>query len=80
MEQLRDHAAGAGTTLWQAACDGVVGGKPGSAIAQFVLLIERRVRRPRRYRCREAVAHVIEHSGLAAHYGNEKEGRIGSRT
>ena len=75
LEQLQDHASRAGTTLWQAACEGVVGGKPGSAIAQFAQLIERLRAQTQALPLPEAVEHVIAHSGLAAHYGNEKEGQ-----
>ncbi len=75
LEQLQDHARGAGTTLWQAACAGAVGGKPGGAIASFVRLVERLRAETAARPLPEAVAHVIEHSGLAAHYANEKEGQ-----
>ncbi len=75
LEQLQDHASGSGTTLWQAACSGVVTGKSGAAIAQFVKLIERLRTQTQALPLSEAVEHVIEHSGLAAHYGNEKDGQ-----
>ena len=75
LEQLQDHANGAGTTLWQAACSGVVGGKSGAAIAQFVRLIERMRGETRALSLAEAVEQVIEQSGLAAHYGSEKDGQ-----
>jgi DNA helicase-2/ATP-dependent DNA helicase PcrA len=75
LEQLQDHASGAGTTLWQSACGGIVGGKTGAAIAQFVRLIERLRAETHALPLPEAVAHVIEHSGLAAHYGNERDGQ-----
>lgn len=74
LEQLQDHASGSGTTLWQAACSGVVGGKSGASIAQFVTLIERMRSETQALTLPEAVEHVIEHSGLAAHYRNEKDG------
>jgi DNA helicase-2/ATP-dependent DNA helicase PcrA len=75
LEQLQDQASGAGTTLWQAACGGIVGGKAGASIAQFVRLIERLRTGTHALPLPEAVAHVIEHSGLAAHYGNERDGQ-----
>ena len=75
LEQLQDHASGAGTTLWQAACSGVVGGKSGAAIVQFVKLVERLREETRALPLPEAVEHVIEHSGLAAHYRNDKDGQ-----
>jgi DNA helicase-2/ATP-dependent DNA helicase PcrA len=75
IEQLQGHANGAGTTLWQAACSGVVGGKSGTSIVQFVKLIERLRSETQALALPEAVEHVIERSGLAAHYGNEKDGQ-----
>src|SRR5207244_7642591 len=38
LEQLRDHARGSGTTLWQAGCGGAIAGKWGAAVAAFVKL------------------------------------------
>jgi DNA helicase-2/ATP-dependent DNA helicase PcrA len=75
LEQLQDHATRAGTTLWQAACERAVGGKSGNAIAQFVALIERLRQETRALPLPEAVEHVIEHTGLLAHYRNEKDGQ-----
>jgi len=75
LEQLQDHARGAGTTLWQAACAGVVGGKAGGGVAAFVRLIERLRHETAALPLPEAVAHVIEHAGLAAHYRNDKDGQ-----
>ncbi len=51
LEQLQDHARGTGTTLWQAACSGVVGGRAGGGVAAFVKLIERLRTRLPRCRC-----------------------------
>jgi DNA helicase-2/ATP-dependent DNA helicase PcrA len=75
LEQLQDHARGAGTTLWQAACSGVVGGKSGGSIASFVRMIEALRHETATLPLPEAVEHVIQHAGLAAHYGNEKDGQ-----
>ncbi len=75
LEQLQDHARGAGTTLWQAACGGVVGGRAGGGVAAFVKLIERLRHETAALPLPEAVAHVIEHAGLAEHYRREKEGQ-----
>ncbi|MDH5287026.1 MAG: UvrD-helicase domain-containing protein [Betaproteobacteria bacterium] len=75
LEQLQDHARGAGTTLWQAACGGVVGGRSGSSIGAFVRLVEKLRQEAGALPLPQAIEHVIEHSGLAAHYANEKEGQ-----
>ena len=75
IETLQAHAGGAGTTLWQAACSGVVAGKSGTSIAQFVQLVERLRVQTHALPLQEAVSHVIEHSGLATFYGNEKDGQ-----
>src|SRR5437667_4648256 len=40
IELLQDYARGNGTTLWQAACAGAIGGKSGGAVASFVRLVE----------------------------------------
>ena len=75
IEQLQDHASGSGTTLWQAACSGVVGGKSGAAIAQFVNAdraaagADAGVAVDRGGRARDRAL------GLAAHYRNEKDGQ-----
>ena len=57
LEQLQDHARGAGTTLWQAACSGVVGGRAGGGVAVFVKLIERLRHETASLPLPEAVAH-----------------------
>jgi DNA helicase-2/ATP-dependent DNA helicase PcrA len=75
IEVLQTHASGAGTTLWQAACSGVVTGKSGTSIGQFVQLVERLRAQTQALPLQEAVSHVIEHSGLATFYGNEKDGQ-----
>ncbi|HVF65234.1 MAG TPA: UvrD-helicase domain-containing protein [Casimicrobiaceae bacterium] len=75
LEQLQDQANGAGTTLWQAACSGIVGGKAGSAIGQFVGVIERLRGETESLSLPQAVEHVIEHAGLIAHYRKERDGQ-----
>src|SRR5437667_8370349 len=40
IELLQDYARGNGTTLWQSACAGAIGGKSGGAVASFVRLVE----------------------------------------
>jgi DNA helicase II / ATP-dependent DNA helicase PcrA len=75
LEQLQDYARGHGTSLWQAACAGALSGKTGAAIAAFVKLVEGMREATASLRLSEAVDHVIEASGLLAHYRQEKEGQ-----
>jgi len=75
IEQLQDYARGHGTTLWQAACAGAIGGKSGTSIGAFVRLIEGMRAATTSMSLSEAVKHVNEASGLIAHYREEKDGR-----
>ena len=75
LEQLQEQARGAGTTLWQVACTGSLGGKAGNSVAAFVRLIEGMRAATRALPLSETVAHVIEASGLLAHYRQEKDGQ-----
>ena len=75
LEQLQTNAGGAGTSLWQAACSGVVGGRAGSSVGEFVRLVERLRAQTRSLPLPEAVEHVIQHSSLLAHYRGEKDGQ-----
>jgi DNA helicase-2/ATP-dependent DNA helicase PcrA len=74
LEQLQDGARGRGTTLWQAACAGTLGGKAGASLASFVALVEALRRECSGLPLPEAVEHAIETSGLKAHYAAEKDG------
>jgi DNA helicase-2/ATP-dependent DNA helicase PcrA len=75
VELLQDYARGHGTTLWQAACAGAIGGKSGTAVASFVRLIEAMRTATSSLSLSDAVKHVNEASGLIAHYREEKDGR-----
>jgi len=75
LEQLQDRARGQGTSLWQAACAGALGGKAGGAVAAFVRLVDSMRGATRGLPLPEAVAHVTEASGLLGHYRNEKDGQ-----
>ncbi len=75
LESLQDSARGGGTTLWQVAAAGRVGGKAGSALAAFVRLIDALRADTRALPLPEAVEHVIARSGLVAHYQQEKDGQ-----
>jgi DNA helicase-2/ATP-dependent DNA helicase PcrA len=74
LEQLQDVARGRGTSLWQAAASGAVGGKAGSSLATFVRLVEKLRAETVSLPLPEAVEHVIEGSGLKAHFKAEKGG------
>ena len=73
LEALNDAARTWNTPLYQTVPH--LSGKPGTSLAQFVGLIERLRRETAALRLHEMVDHVIEHSGLRAHYQTEKEGQ-----
>src|SRR5438876_673983 len=70
-----DAARDSGTSLWQAACAGAIGGKAGASVAAFVKLIESMRVATAGLPLPEAVESVNEASGLVAHYRNEKDGQ-----
>ena len=74
LESLQDHARGAGTSLWEAACAGQTGGKAGTSLAAFVREIEAMRTATSALPLAETVEHVVHKSGLAAHYAAEKDG------
>jgi DNA helicase-2/ATP-dependent DNA helicase PcrA len=51
-----------------------VGGKAGAKLAQFLVLISQMTQATRDLPLPELVEHVLEHSGLLAHYKQEREG------
>jgi DNA helicase-2/ATP-dependent DNA helicase PcrA len=75
LENLQDQARLAGTSLWQAACSMKIGGKAGTSLATFVRTIETMRAATSGAPLPETVEHVIEASGLKAHYASEKDGR-----
>ena len=68
LEQLADHAARAGMSLWQAACTG------GGKVASFARLIEDIKQVAADLPLAEAIDHMVEASGLADYYRADKEG------
>jgi DNA helicase-2/ATP-dependent DNA helicase PcrA len=74
IEQLQEAARLTGTSLWQAACSGALGGKAGSSIGAFVQLIEGLRRQVGGLPLAEIIEHVVDGSGLKQHYQTEKEG------
>ena len=75
LEQLQDAARAQDSTLWQVAAGGTLGGKAGAALAAFVQLVAALRDATKALPLPEAVEHVIEHSGLMAHYRAEKDGQ-----
>jgi DNA helicase-2/ATP-dependent DNA helicase PcrA len=74
LEQLQGMAREGGMTLWAVACANTLSGKAAASIAAFVKLIEAMRSATAGLPLPEAISHVVEHSGLTAHYRNEKEG------
>ncbi|MBD3810959.1 MAG: UvrD-helicase domain-containing protein [Betaproteobacteria bacterium] len=68
LEQLADHAARSGTSLWQAACTS------SGKMAGFAKLIEDIKQATADLPLAEVIDHVIETSGLADYYRADKDG------
>ena len=68
LESLDAEARAAGSSLWAAACKG------GKKFSGFVLLVEDLRSGSSGLPLVEQVAHVVERSGLIAHYQNDKDG------
>ncbi|HQR12385.1 MAG TPA: 3'-5' exonuclease [Casimicrobiaceae bacterium] len=75
LEQLQDSASAQVTSLWQVSASGSITGKAGSSLGAFVKLVESLREGTRDLPLPEAVEHVIEKTGLLAHYRNEKDGQ-----
>ena len=74
LEQLQDAARTQGASLWQVACAGSLKGKAATSLAAFVRLIDDMRSATQGLPLHEAVQHVVEASGLLAHYRAEKGG------
>ena len=66
IEQLQEAAKMNGTTLWDAAA------RAGGKVSAFVALIESLRSATRALPLPEIIDHLLQHSGLTAHYQNEK--------
>ena len=75
LEALQDQARAAGTSLWQSACATRFGGRAGGSLAAFVTQIETMRAASAALQLGETVEHVVQASGLAAHYTAEKGGQ-----
>jgi len=74
LESLQEIARSENVSLWQATQLKRMGGKAGVTISAFVALIESMREVCAALPLAEQVEHMLEHSGLVAHYKNEKEG------
>jgi DNA helicase-2/ATP-dependent DNA helicase PcrA len=74
LEQLQDIARLRGVSLWAAACANTVSGKSGASIGGFIQTIEAMRAACNELPLPEIVEHVLEASGLKAHYRAEREG------
>jgi DNA helicase-2/ATP-dependent DNA helicase PcrA len=77
LEVLRSNARGGATSLWRAAAAGLIelGSRAGGSLGSFLALIDRLDLETRDLPLHEQVDHVIQASGLAAHYRREKADR-----
>ena len=75
VEQIRDAAEKGGTSLWHAACSTPLGGRAASAVGAFVSLMENIKNQTAGLSLPDAIEHLIESSGLIAHYQKEREGQ-----
>ncbi len=77
LDIIREHAKGAGSTLWEAAaaCIGAaLGPKASQALHGFMTLIERLAHEVSGLPLHEQVDHVLQNSGLVEFYRREKAG------
>jgi DNA helicase II / ATP-dependent DNA helicase PcrA len=72
VEQLQDAAQAGNTSLYGALAQ--LQGKAGTAIGGFIKLIDAMRFATQGLPLAHIVEHIVEHSGLIAHYQNEKEG------
>ncbi len=73
LEQLQDAARGSGRSLAQSV--GALGGRAAANLGAFVLLIDAMRDATRGLTLREIIEHILDASGLATHYRNDKEGQ-----
>ena len=74
LEQLQELARGRGVSLWAVACANTLSGRAAASVAAFSKLIEGMREATRGLPLAETIEHVIEASGLGAHYKAEREG------
>lgn len=74
LEQLQEVARQENISLWRTAQLGRLGGKAGNSITSFISLINALREACSSLPLPEQIEHMLEHSGLIAHYKAEKEG------
>ncbi len=74
LEQLQDAARTRGVNLFEAACMRLVGGKAGTSIGNFAVLIESLRAECADLPLNEQIEHMLDRGGLILHYQGEKEG------
>lgn len=72
LEQLADTARGQNSSLFRAVP--YMSGKGGTNLARFAELIQQMAHEAQVLSLPELIEHVIHHSGLLAHYQNDREG------
>ncbi len=72
MEQLQDAARQSGRSLYQSV--GALAGKGGANLLAFTTLVDAMREATRGLTLREIIEHIVQSSGLADFYRNEKEG------
>ncbi len=79
---IREHAKGAGSSLWEAAAaclsDDSLGPKAATAVRGFMTLIERLSHEISKLALHEQVDHVLQASGLIEHHKRDKSSGSGS--
>ena len=82
VDTIREYARGNATSMWRAAqivAGGDAGGRGGRAIMAFLMLIEDMSRDTAGLALHEQVDHVIQRSGIIAHYKKEPRDRAEGR-
>jgi DNA helicase-2/ATP-dependent DNA helicase PcrA len=75
VEQLQEAAERGMGSLMHVARSGLVTGRSGTAIAQFVAIVDSIRKSAEHLRLPELIEEIIERSGLRAHYAAEKDGQ-----
>jgi DNA helicase-2/ATP-dependent DNA helicase PcrA len=75
IEQMQEAAERGMGSLMHVARAGVVGGRSGTAIAQFVAVIDALKASAEKLRLPELIEEILERSRLKEHYGAEKDGQ-----
>jgi DNA helicase-2/ATP-dependent DNA helicase PcrA len=75
VEQLQEASERGMGSLMHVARSGIVGGRSGSAIAQFIAIIDSLRKSSETLRLPELIEEVIERSHLKEHYAAEKDGQ-----